>query len=879
MTVLVDIPGVGVVEARNAATEATLRSILKTMQGIQKNTGGSGRGGGGGGGGGAAEGAAGAGKMGNAAFAAGVAIGKFATAVKSTAATIDRLGTSMINTVDSLANMGDSVTGAAGALGGLVSKIPVVGGMMAAAFTAVASAVEHTSKSFQAATASGATFGGSVQRFGAAASAAGMTMDQFGQLIGKNGEAMMLLGGTTEDGAKRFADISRNLRTSSKELYNLGYNTQDVNEGLAAYTKLTKLTGGASQMTNAQLVSGTKQYLKELDLLAKVTGESRKEIEARQAKIAADARVQAAVGALDPKVAKAFNDTISVLPKSVDGVTTDLMTTLVGMTPDAQAFQSMMSNTAEVMKELGAKAQAGGELTDADRERLRNTLIAEAKAKENEINNIAKYNQEFGFLQQVVTDAKNLEKNGIARARQNQTDTQNTTDGVNANLVSMQQQLAEMSNSFQLFLAGQGKLLGSMMELLGQFAGFVQKYLLPIIQDYLVPALKAVAKFIVNYVIPAFEWMIKTVISLAKQVYEFLTPIFGYLADQIKKHVIPALLEIVLFVERNWKPILAAFATFIAVSVVPPLIAFVGALASSLLAFLPFVAVGAAVVAAFILIDKIMDRYGIKVNMLTDAFSWLKLRMEDWWMWMKEGVYKFLNIIPGMRGDYDEKLKEIKQEREGNKEEREKIEKKLTADALKNKADAEARDKEIDKLENKRREDLKNGNYGKAFGLPSIEEIKRMGGPNFGVPAYTAPGGGGAAGGGGGPEDSRTGEDYKGVSGSMSPDTLARMQYGRLTGATHEETRRAIERQAEEKKAAKEKADKEAEEKKKAEEKAKEEEKKKGSPQKSAEVLLAELNTKLDANNQLMKDLVRLNDGQLVAVEGLGNDAFRYPRS
>jgi hypothetical protein len=38
MAVTIDIPGIGSVEAKNAASEATLREILKAMQAVQKNT-------------------------------------------------------------------------------------------------------------------------------------------------------------------------------------------------------------------------------------------------------------------------------------------------------------------------------------------------------------------------------------------------------------------------------------------------------------------------------------------------------------------------------------------------------------------------------------------------------------------------------------------------------------------------------------------------------------------------------------------------------------------------------------------------------------------------------------------------------------------------
>ena len=49
MAVTIDIPGVGNVEAKNAASEATLRELLKAMQGVEKKIAGK-KGSGGGGG-------------------------------------------------------------------------------------------------------------------------------------------------------------------------------------------------------------------------------------------------------------------------------------------------------------------------------------------------------------------------------------------------------------------------------------------------------------------------------------------------------------------------------------------------------------------------------------------------------------------------------------------------------------------------------------------------------------------------------------------------------------------------------------------------------------------------------------------------------------
>ena len=64
MAVMIDIPGIGQVEAQNAASEATLKAILAAMSGGGRGGGGRGGAGGGGAGGGAGGGGAGGGGAG-----------------------------------------------------------------------------------------------------------------------------------------------------------------------------------------------------------------------------------------------------------------------------------------------------------------------------------------------------------------------------------------------------------------------------------------------------------------------------------------------------------------------------------------------------------------------------------------------------------------------------------------------------------------------------------------------------------------------------------------------------------------------------------------------------------------------------------------------
>jgi hypothetical protein len=314
--VMIDIPGVGNVEAKNAATESTLRELVNIMKGFKgggSGSGGSGSGGGGSGGGGAGGGAAGKG--------GGAASQLFNAASKSASGGMNILGgatkgliggmkgltsgvgmvasgaslvwkgfnsiaMSAVGLVNELANVGDSLTAAAASL----KHIPIVGGLLAGVLGAVAAAAEATTGAFQQASQSGASFGGSVGEFASASSKAGMTMKDFAGVIQNNRDAMLAFGNTSESGAKNFANVSKSLRSSSSDLYALGFSTKDINEGLGKYGSLLRAQGLQGTKTNAELAQGAKSYMKELDLLAKATGQSRAEVEGRMAAMAKDAQ-------------------------------------------------------------------------------------------------------------------------------------------------------------------------------------------------------------------------------------------------------------------------------------------------------------------------------------------------------------------------------------------------------------------------------------------------------------------------------------------------------------------------------------------------------------------------------------------------------------
>lgn len=885
---MVDIPGVGSVEAKNAASEQTLKELLKIMKKWDRKMGTGGPGGGGPGGSGGSGGGKGPyddkGVVGR-------SMNQFGLAINRAASLTVKFADGITNSLNALANMGDSVEGAAA----IFSKIPIMGTV----FAAVAGAVEKTTKAYQTAAQSGATFGGSVNRFAAAASSAGMTMSQFGQLIAQNGEALRLLGGNTESGGKRFADISKILRTTSRDLYNMGYSTEEVNQGLANYTKLTVQGGRNTNMTNAQLVDGTRKYLKEMDLLAKVTGETRKQQEEAQAKLAADAQYQAAMAGMSKEVADSFRNTVTGLPGPLRDVAKDIMATGSATTEESQRFMSMMPQSAEMMRQFAEKTQRGEEISLAERNKLNEMLRVEGQQAALQYKDIGRYSADFAKQTNMFNAAAGIGKDALVDGAAAQEEAAKTTDGQAAALEGIKQQLAAISNEFLMMLSSSG-VIGTMMSMLQAVTNFIRDFVVPAFQNYLVPAVTWMAETIINYVIPTLRWLIEGLIHLGKVVYDFLAPIFSWVGKTIKSvihdYVVPAMLTIRNIIQDYWFPILSAVATLIAVKVYPQLVAmakaamsaaadFIKAALTTANAWLRPIAIAGLVGAAFIAIKFLMDKFGLDLGMLGDGFSWL-------WSYIKEFgnnlvmiYYKIMDKIT-VGDEYKEKIKQKEKDIAENQLEREKIEQEISDRRKRNLAERE-------KIERERANDRKEaekGNYLKALTGLELPDFK---GPKFGnyhlggggggggfLPPGTSmpggsntidnykPGAAGGSGGGGGSAGSPGNIDL----GSMSPEQTARYAYSLMnpSAAGADSQRRQIE----------DKAKTEADAKVKAEEDARKLQQGRSvsaAPPESAESLLAGVNNKLDQLIKINKTVAETASSQLTVQRGLGNNVFASP--
>lgn len=763
----IDIPGVGLIEAKNAASEATLLEILETLKATQKTTqqlqknqgktggnqGGSANQGGGNAGAGmtaANKAAAGAAKglgvfaqagklagqsvklMGYAAGTAAGAVSGLANGAQVAAgATVAfgkkalDAGQAMTDLISMMADVGDSTTKAAGAL----RVIPFVGNQLAGVFGAVAGAVEGVVASYQKAAAVGATFNGSVDAMSRAAGGAGMTLDQFAGLIAQNGESLAMLGGTTEQGAKQFAELAKGIQQSDvgSQLQRLGFTTEQINGGMAKYIGMLGKTGALQGMSTQQLVTASGAYMKELDALAKITGVSRQEKEAEQNRLMADAKVRAAMAGLDADQQRQMMAYITSFPKEQQAAIADMIATGNTTTEEAIQLQSMLPGVAQRTMEFGRTLQAGGKINQDALNQAKNSAILEAQesVKRNKMRGM--YDEQAGKTYVGMADLAAQKVDGYSQAIGEQGKAAKNAN-LAENLTKAKQRLAEFSNNFQLALANSG-MFDSLMKSFEALATFTQQVILPlfnifaqaitsltpVLTSFLVPAFKALGAFIQGTVVPAFtilgNWITTAVVPIFEKAYNIVSNVVGSLfnflgvADATTGGLgifEETLYTISDFIEDNLQEVLIGFGVLMGTILVAkvisfgaamlttlaPIGSFVMGLASATFNLLRMAAQVALSAAGFILMNPPIlaivaaagllaygfKKLGLDFGILGDAVKWAGSWINTLFLKLQMGIYSLLNKIPGMRGDFDKDIKGIGEKLEENEKDRAKLE-------------------------------------------------------------------------------------------------------------------------------------------------------------------------------------------------------------
>ena len=387
-----------------------------------------------------------------------------------------------------LANLGDSLSSTAAVFG----SIPVVGGVLSSMFGAVAGAAEKTYEAFKKSASVGANFGGSMTEMMDAATGAGLTFDQFSGIIAKTGKDLALLGGDSEAGARRLGALGKQIKgtTLAADLNRLGYSTEAINESMATYAGQLAKTGALKGMSDAQLVAHTGAYLKDLDTLTKLTGQSKKEIEDQRAARMKDAQFRFTLSKLDAESQKNLHNLMDSIPAEHQEGMKEIIATGTATSEAGKKALAFLPESSRAMMGLNQQIRNTGKVGAQDQRAISDAYQREATAvaKSGVAQNMADFGDEASkkFAVGLADTAARSKSYGQLQDEQIKSTAERKakedelkTKGLDpASMEAYKNKIAETSNEFTKFLANSG-MLDTMMEAFQTLVDIVELVVMP----------------------------------------------------------------------------------------------------------------------------------------------------------------------------------------------------------------------------------------------------------------------------------------------------------------------------------------------------------------------------------------------------------------
>ena len=287
-------------------------------------------------------------------------------------------------------------------------------GLVASAFHKVLLVQEEWFSTYQKVARAGASFGGSLTDMRLAASGMYMTLGQFGDFVTKNTQPLTKLGGTVEDGARQFAQLSKSLISgqAGTRLMELGYSTDQINQGMADYINVSGQRNAREAKDTQALAAAAAGYMENLNALATLTGKSVEEQQAALDEASKNAAFQSYLNTLSEKEReKALAGMQNALALGGKGAVDAFQSKLMGIAPDKAGamFIATASETAKVVDESTAMVR------DASKDVKQMTSETMVKGMRSAQADMSKYSREglFAIIRQGGPVADALQQLGV----------------------------------------------------------------------------------------------------------------------------------------------------------------------------------------------------------------------------------------------------------------------------------------------------------------------------------------------------------------------------------------------------------------------------------------------------------------------------------
>ena len=223
-------------------------------------------------------------------------------------------------------------------------------------------------------------------------------LDRMGQLFAENSKYLALYSSSAIEGSKMFAGVADTIQNSPlrAQLFNLGLSVDDINKGVAGYIKQEGALGKLRGTNQAELAAGTKAYLREMEILTRLTGQTREDMETQREQALQIDAFYAGLKELGPdareQALQAFNQMSAISPKMAAEFAANFNGVITGAT------DLLMSTGGAAIKYNKEYFATGGKAMDAMQ-----GISDAAKPFVGVTDQIAKIGGQFGLTSREIT--------------------------------------------------------------------------------------------------------------------------------------------------------------------------------------------------------------------------------------------------------------------------------------------------------------------------------------------------------------------------------------------------------------------------------------------------------------------------------------------
>ena len=269
-------------------------------------------------------------------------------------------------------------------------------------------------------------------------------LDKFVAIVGENSDTLRKFGQTVGGGLTEFANVANSLQQGDvgRQFREMGISVDEINNGIASYMKMQTIGGVRQKMSTDQLINASKDYIREVDLLSKVTGQTRKQQEEAMESAMAEERFAAYRTELQlkanmgDKAAAAQLQQVDILNKSLAKEAPKLrigMLNLMSGTLDNPEAQKIARGLPEVAAKLQKGAFTANDVLNTASKEASRTIGKSGEGFGIGLGKLGIFNDNFGDLNDTVKLANmnvygTLEERMAAAAAAQKVTDENTKD-------------------------------------------------------------------------------------------------------------------------------------------------------------------------------------------------------------------------------------------------------------------------------------------------------------------------------------------------------------------------------------------------------------------------------------------------------------------